>query len=437
MIVDDMLKVIYAPKQAFKKIVENPKYLGAIVILLLFIGIQIGYEYSQVSKVYLEQSSPSISFLPAFTNVTMWTGSSNVALSGSSDSFNYTVYEAGYGYFPELFGNTSLQMDSNSSSFQTGLNIEAALSDVNNTLVAQQAPPLTSLSVDCSETGFQNLTMVIKLVNPQTTPGCVTLNLYSLTDTDYYQYDLTSSLTNTSLIGKWNNITIPVGKTAVDWTAHGVPTWSNITSMTLSFTYPNNSNVTLNIGALFFHGQYQTLVQLNSTGFILTFLQQFSLQFLFVWLIFSALVYLFFKGLKNPVLWKPLFIAFGFAMFVMVIRALINLIATATLPTVYYPFDSSPSLSLTAYGAIFYPAELAGTLFAQSQALISASVAASATFASITLIAFFLSYVWLAILGVVIIGTIKPEVSIVKRVVFSAVSVAITWLLLVLLIGVA
>jgi hypothetical protein len=433
---DDILKVIYAPKQAFKKIVENPKYLGAIVILLLFIGVQIGYEYSQVSKVYLEQSSPSISFLPAFTNVTMWTGSSNVALSGSLDSFNYTVYEAGYGYYPELFGNTSLQMSSNSSSFETALSIEDALRDVNHTLAAQQATPLSSLSVDCSETGFQNLSMVIKLVNPQTAPNNVTLNLYS-TATDNFQYDLTSSLSNTSMVNQWNNITVPVGKTAVGWTANGTPAWSNITALTLSFSYPNSSSATLNIGALFFHGQYQTLIQLNTTGFILTFLQQFSLQFLFVWLIMTALVYLFFKGLKNPVTWKPLFVAFGFAMFVMVIRALINLIATATLPTVYYPFDSSPSLSLTAYGVIFYPSQFAGTLFAQSQALISASEAASATFASITLVAFFLSYVWLAVLGVVIIGTLKPEVSMVKRIVISAVSIAITWLLLILLIGVA
>ena len=42
MILDDFAEVIYAPAKAFKKIIENPKYLGAIIILLLFIGIQIG-----------------------------------------------------------------------------------------------------------------------------------------------------------------------------------------------------------------------------------------------------------------------------------------------------------------------------------------------------------------------------------------------------------
>lgn len=57
---DDILKVIYAPQKAFKKIIENPKYLGALIILLLFVGIQISYEYAQISKTEIEQTSPSI-----------------------------------------------------------------------------------------------------------------------------------------------------------------------------------------------------------------------------------------------------------------------------------------------------------------------------------------------------------------------------------------
>ena len=56
LIINDILKVIYAPHKAFKNIVTNPKYLGALIVLLLFIGLEIGYEYSQFSKTYTEQT---------------------------------------------------------------------------------------------------------------------------------------------------------------------------------------------------------------------------------------------------------------------------------------------------------------------------------------------------------------------------------------------
>ena len=273
----------------------------------------------------------------------------------------------------------------------------------------------------------------MKLVQPQTVPQGATLTLYSLNTNDFYQYDLTSALSNTSNIGQWNNITIPVGKTAPGWSTNGIPTWSNITALTLSATYPAGSNVTIDIGALFFRGQYQTLIQLNSTGFLLNFLQQFSLQFLFTWFLMTGLIYLFFRGLKNPVLWKPVFIALGFAMFIMVIRAAINLVATLALPTVYYPFDVWPGLSLTPYGVIFYPSQVGDTLFAQSQVAVTNATVLSSTFSSITVTIFLVSYVWLAILGVILIGVLKPESSTVKRIVISAVSVAVTLLLLLLL----
>ncbi len=73
--------------------------------------------------------------------------------------------------------------------------------------------------------------------------------------------------------------------------------------------------------------------------------------------------------LKNSVLWKPLFIALGFAMFIMVIRALVNLAATFTLPTVYYPFDLSLGVRFDPYAALYYPTEALKTLSAISQAI--------------------------------------------------------------------
>ena len=113
-------------------------------------------------------------------------------------------------------------------------------------------------------------------------------------------------------------------------------------------------------------------------------MQAFSLQFILGWFLLTGLIYLFFKGLKSSILWKPLFIALAFALFVMVIRALVNLVAAATLPTLYYPFDLSLGVRFDAYGAIFYPPEAVGTLSAQSQAIFNSINSATAAFRFVT-----------------------------------------------------
>ena len=160
MIIDDILKVIYAPHKAFKNIVENPKYLGALIILLLFVGLEIGYQYSQFSKTYTELTTPNIDQLQTFNNATAktndntlaWRSSSNVQLTNNfNDPFNYSIYVAGFGLPPtdpnayyRLFGNFSLQMAANdTNSLTSTLDIVTALRSINETLGAQKLTPLT------------------------------------------------------------------------------------------------------------------------------------------------------------------------------------------------------------------------------------------------------------------------------------------------------
>ena len=59
MILNDLAEVIYAPTKAFKKIVENPKYIGAILVLILFVGLAMGFEFVQFSKIYTENTMPA------------------------------------------------------------------------------------------------------------------------------------------------------------------------------------------------------------------------------------------------------------------------------------------------------------------------------------------------------------------------------------------
>ena len=427
MILDDIAQVVYAPAKVFKKIIENPKYLGVIVILILFIGVQLGYEYVQFSKTYTENTAPTVDQLATCINSTYWNSTSNVVLSNNyNDFFNYSVYVAALGTTPtnptgyySLFGNSSLEIEAANANTITG-----TLSGVFN--------------VNCSApSGFQNLSMTIKQVEPTVAPQSVTLTLYSATDSSFFQYDLTSSLSNTAEIGLWNNLTILVGPAAQGWTSGGSPSpsWSTVKALQLTLNYPSSSNVTVLIGALFFRGQYQTPVQYNSGGLLVQFLEAYSLQFILGWFLITGVIYLFLKTLKANIIWKPLFIAVAFALFVMVIRAVVNLLAAATLPTLYYPYDVSLGVRFDTYGALFYPPQAASALTAQSQAIFNSINSATANFRFATSAIFVVAYVWVGALCTIIIGTLKPELSLIKRVLISAVSIGITILLLLLLVG--
>ncbi len=453
MILNDLLKVIYAPHKVFKDIVANPKYLGAVLVLVLFIALSVGFEYSQFSKTYTEQTNPSIDQLGTFTNATftgsdnitaVWRSSPDVALTNNfNDFFNYSVYVAGFGLpttdsnaYYKLFGNSSLEMAANNTnSLAAGLDIKSALNSLNESLVNRKLTPLSSLTVDCSPSAFQNLSITLKQDQPQAVPQSAALTLYSLTDADYFQYDLTPLMSNASLIGQWNNLTLTLGPNATGWTSSGNPTWSNISSLTLTFTYSSNSNISIQIGALFFHGQYLSPLQYNSTGVLLQFLQLFSLQFIFGWFIFTGLIYLFCRLLKSQVFWKPLFTALGFAMMIMVVRALVNLAASLTLSNVYYPFDLSLGVRFDPFAALYFPPDALGVLPAMSQAIFHNIDAATTAFRTIVSGMAVVSYVWLGAVGAMVIGALKPELSMVKRIAISAVSLAIVILLLIFLVG--
>jgi hypothetical protein len=428
----DILQVIIAPHKAFKQIITNPKYLGALIILLLFIGVQIGYEYVQFSRTYTEQTYPIIFFngpalineLPTYTNASSWTGGSNVNLTNSNDYFNYSVYLAGFGASPissegysNIFGNTSLQMEASNTN-----NLIAALSNTSN--------------VDCSSIGFQNISMTIKQVSPQIAPQKVTLTLYSLADTNSFTYDLTSQLSSSTTLDQWNNLTIPVGPNAQGWSLSGTPTWSNITSLVLNFSYPSDSNITIRVGALFFRGEYLTPVQYGSIGLVIQFLQVFALQFVFTWFVLTALIYAFCRVLKNAVLWKPIFVALGLAMAVMIVRALVNLAAAATLQTAYYPFDISLGVRFDQFATLYFPPEAVNSLSVISQNAFPLIDAATSTFRGIVTIMAFVSYIWLGALAVYSLEALKPEFSLGKRITFVVAGIGITIFAVLLLVGV-
>ncbi len=119
----------------------------------------------------------------------------------------------------------------------------------------------------------------------------------------------------------------------------------------------------------------------------------------------------------------------------MVIRALVNLAATFLMPNVYYPFDLSLGIRFDPYAALYYPAEAIRSLPANSITIFNSIDSATFAFRTIVSGIFVVSYVWLGAVTTMVIGALKPEFSMVKRIVLSAVSLAIVVFILLILIG--
>ena len=87
----DVLKVLYAPHKAFRSVIQNPKYLGPILIVILFIGANTGFAYAYMSKTYVEKTVPDWKLLDKWTeNSTLWT--SNAGITESNDSLSGIHY---------------------------------------------------------------------------------------------------------------------------------------------------------------------------------------------------------------------------------------------------------------------------------------------------------------------------------------------------------
>lgn len=362
MIINDLLGVLYAPHKAFKKIVEKPKYLGVIIIVVLFLAVQTSYYTAFYSKVNYEQTNPSTNNLTALTttNSTDWIINQGGLISLNSQDFINETFT----------GNSSLQLN-----LVNGNNLTAALNDF-------------GFSVDCSSNGFKNLSLKIKQVEPNAFPQKSTLTLYTSNGTsNYFQYDLTSMLTS-GTINEWNNLTIPVGTN--DWQSTGSANWTEVSGIKLEFDYAANSNVTIRIDGLFFRGLYMTIIEGSGiTLFALSAVESVVIQFLFEWIILSAVLYLILKGLNAANLtWRPLFVAVGYVLIVLVMIALFGLISTVALPTVSYPYEFPPAASL------IYPDVYVSSASMQSQAIYHSIASQVAVYTTTSTVLTILLYVW-------------------------------------------
>lgn len=381
----DIPKVLYAPHKAFKQIIQNPKYLGVIAVLIICIAAQVGSSYIYAETVRFESTSPN----PLDTWIgdsTLWQANPNAAITPNYDDTLDNIY----------FGNSSLQFTVTNSA-----SLSITLDDFT--------------SINAGPDNYQNLSMRLKIIEPLAIPANVILTLYSLSESNYFQYNLTPEFAS-STADSWTNITIPVGSTASNWQSIGNPQWSNITSLSVDFTFPESSDVTLLLGSLFFRGQYLPPLQVSGSIILYNIISSALFQFAFLWLLFAGLMYVFIKALKGNVIWRPLFIAVGFALIVTAIQAVLNAVATAALPTVYYPIEYSASID----GGV--------GLLEEARALYASIETVTATYSTIIAIIAIGIYSWLAALGAFIVHALLPEFTLGKSLIVSAGAIVVTLL---------
>jgi hypothetical protein len=303
----DILKVIYAPHKAFKGIIQNPKYFGPTLIVILFIAASMGSTYAAISKTCIEKTLPDGKLLDEWTeNRTLWT--SNAGITESNDRMNGSYY-----------GNKSI-----------------AFSITNNTEVWAQLKD--SGPVNCSgPDGYSKLSFRIKWTNPEVKPANATIQLLSTSSSEYFSYNLTGALPNFTY-NVWNNLTLPL--ISDGWSnSSSAASWDNITGLKLDFAWTDSSNITLLVDGVFFRGNFNSLLESAATTFLINYAFMAFTQILLVWVILTGLIYLMGRGLGGSVLWKPVLIVIGFTLVTMVIQSLVNTAAYLSSPTVHYPLE--------------------------------------------------------------------------------------------------
>lgn len=305
----EILQVIYTPQKAFKEIQKNPKYIGPLLIMSLFVVAQTAFFYTIMSRSFVEKTLPNIEQLDIWTeNATLWEKSPGLTISNNYNDYINGIY----------YGNSSIEF---SSVNETKISIK--LNDIG--------------PVDCyGPDGYKNLSLRIKMIDPSVKPENATIYLFSTTPLNYFLYTLTDFFN--SPINVWNNITIPVG--SEEWLGNSVASnWENISSLKLEFTWASKEDITLRADGFFFRGIFTNVANVDDLSFLLSFSLLALAQFCFQWILLTGLLYLMTKGLGAQIVWMTLMVSVGFALITMVIQAVVNVATHLTLPKIYYTFE--------------------------------------------------------------------------------------------------
>jgi len=310
----DILKVLYSPKKAFQEIVQNPKYFGPLLIIVLLVIANVGFGYALMSKTYIEQ------ILPNGLNKDEWTENSTlwVATPGAAIVDNYNDFINGTEAY-SVYGEKSKEFSINNSA-----QIWMQLTGIG---------PINLLGPD----GYKNLSLRIKEISPARNPDNATIYLFSVAPSSYFHRSLAQDFSN-PMVNVWNNLTIPLGSDG--WSSTGAAAdWSNISGLKLEFTWLASSNITLLFDDFFFRGPFKSQLEAYGTTYLLQFPVVAVMQFVITWVFLSGVIFIMVKGFKGKLVWKPLLIVVGFALVTLFVQTVVNAVVYITSPTVRVPLE--------------------------------------------------------------------------------------------------
>ncbi|MGB9672145.1 MAG: hypothetical protein ACPL1Z_08060 [Candidatus Bathyarchaeales archaeon] len=303
-----IFKVIYAPRETLREVAQNPKYIGPVLIMVLFIVANLSSAYVLVTKTYVEETLPPSARLDEWTeNATRW-----ASPIGAPPIENFNDFIVGYYY-----GNRSIEFSAESSD-----KISMQLQDIG--------------PVNCSsQDGFTKLYLRAKWASPNHHPKNVSLYLYSTHSlSNFFYRNITGEFTNATA-NIWNNLTIPLADG--DWHGTATANWSEITGLMLEFTWNQTSNIRVLIDGLFFGGVFKPYAE-SVTSYMAIYALYSFMQFIIRWVLLGGVIYILTKAFKAKTVWRVMLILAGFALVTMFIQAAISTAAFSTLPTLKYSF---------------------------------------------------------------------------------------------------
>lgn len=305
----DIIKVIYSPIKAFREILENPRYIGPAIIIIISLLLTVGTQYVSVSKHYVEAITPSTR--AAWTNMTdpstMWT--SNGTVANILVTSNITI--GTYSVITSIHNNSEIWLKTTNIG-----------------------------TINCSEdSGFKALYYKLMYVSVQSQNlTTATLRLYSFkNEGNYFKFDLLSSerYLNKSVAWIDANVTLVSG-----WTVGGgSPDWSNITGIEFRLNFPKNDTLSLQLNDLYFGGKYESWFDaLGSSDWLINTLMSSIFDIFLRWLIFAALLWLTIKTF-NPEggQFKTLLIIVGYSFAIMLVYIPFNMLSISQLPALHFP----------------------------------------------------------------------------------------------------
>jgi hypothetical protein len=313
----DVFKVIYSPIKAFREVLENPRYIGPVIVIIISLFLTIGTQYVSVSKHYLETITPT-NPRDAWTNMTT---PSSMWITNASE------------------GNVTAVSNANSDLLAGNYSVRAVVSNTSEILLKTTGIG----TINCSDTfGFE--TLYYKLTysgfNQTQAPQNVSyakLRLLSLNnESDYYEFDLLSNQRYLNKSQAWidANVTLVSG-----WTTNGNPNWENITGIEFMLVFPQKGQLSLYLNDLYFGGKYEVFY--NAVGFsywLSSTVVSSAFDILLRWLIFAGLLWLTLKVFQpqgSP--FKTILIVVGYAFAIMFVYVTLDMLSVSQLPLLYFP----------------------------------------------------------------------------------------------------